>query len=137
MGKKHHGPPAALKLGSPKEPTKLIRSSISATDDIGNLVSDSLVPPSQSISKIFWEGLCQDSPIPVKDCPKKVIGDFSSPTNHSKIASISGSRTLGESDTESECSLYSCLDICWLNIAEKMSTRHPLWITLDPLPTGR
>ncbi|KAL2546392.1 hypothetical protein Fot_15625 [Forsythia ovata] len=102
MGKKHHGPPAALKLGSPKEPTKLIRSSISATDDIGNLVSDSLVPPSQSISKIFWEGLCQDSPIPVKDCPKKVIGAFSSPTNHSKIASISGSRTLGESDTESE-----------------------------------
>ncbi|KAL2528972.1 hypothetical protein Fot_21573 [Forsythia ovata] len=61
MGKKHHGPSTALKLGSAKEPTKLVRSSIPVSDDIGNLVSDSLVPLLQSVSKIFWEGLCQDS----------------------------------------------------------------------------
>ncbi|KAL2521582.1 Uncharacterized protein Fot_25505 [Forsythia ovata] len=126
MDKKHRGPPAALKLGSAKEPTKLVRFFIPPSNDIGNLVFDSLVPSPQPVSNIFWEGLCQDSPVPFKDCSDKVIVASSSLANPSKTASVSGSRTLCESDTESECSLYSCLDRCWLNIVEKMSTRPPL-----------
>ncbi|KAL2469164.1 hypothetical protein Fot_50740 [Forsythia ovata] len=106
MGKKNRGSSSAVKVGSEKKPKNSAKLSEPVSEDVGTLVSNSLKfpPPLETSAKVFWDGLCQDSPVAVVNCKDKVVDSIPSSALPSKTFSVSGSRTLGESDTESECS---------------------------------
>ncbi|KAL2456479.1 hypothetical protein Fot_56833 [Forsythia ovata] len=121
MGKKNRGSSSAVKVGSGKEPKNSAKLSEPVSKDVGTLVSNSskLPPPMEASAKEFWEGLCQDSPVAVVNDKDKVVDSIPSPELPSKTFSVSGSRTLGESDTDTECSSDKPKDKGWLFRDEK------------------
>ncbi|KAL2520398.1 chaperonin CPN60 [Forsythia ovata] len=85
----NRGSSSAVKVGSGKEPKNSAKLSEPVSEDVGTLVSNSskLPPPMEASAKVFWEGLCQDSPVAVVNCKDKVVDSIPSPELPSKTFS--------------------------------------------------
>ncbi|KAL2547495.1 hypothetical protein Fot_09025 [Forsythia ovata] len=132
MGKKHRRVSASSKQNSVKEPVKNVASSVRASVEPEKVIADSSTTPAQSVSKVFWEGLCRGSPEPIQNRPENVLDAASFPVFPSKSALASGSRTLGDTDTDSDCSSEKPKAKSWLSAKDnKMGkTAKAPWVNL-------
>ncbi|KAL2511224.1 Uncharacterized protein Adt_16824 [Abeliophyllum distichum] len=77
-------------------------------------VAESSTSLDQSVLKEFWDGLCKESPVPVLNTQEKQLDSSSFPALPSKSASVTESRTLGESDMDSDSSSQKPKTNSWL-----------------------